>query len=168
MEILLLANFFALLDGLLYSFSILVKDYRKLIFVHIFSASCGLVCNLLLNAHSGIVLGIIGICYNLYRYFVTETQTDIFFYMFVLLKITMVLIFNDVGIIGILPLIASVSYMVVAYYTRSSTIMSIMMIVNASLWLPYSFYFEVYSSVVFTILTIILGLNRLLFKKKVT
>lgn len=161
MEILILANTLAFFDGTLYSLSTLVKDYRCLIFLHICSAVCALLCNYILGASTGVILGFVGLFYIVYRYLVPEPKNNYIFYVIIVLQSILVVLFNNVGLIGILPLIASISYTIVSFHTNSSRTMTTMMIVNAILWIPYTIYFSLYISSLFMAITIVFGMIRL-------
>lgn len=108
--------------------------------------------SLLLGSIPGAVVNALSIVRNLlcYNGKLTKTVKGILIF----LTVTISVIFNNIGIVGFLPIIASVAF-IVFMDTENVVELKWLIIATASMWMIHDIYIQAYSVVPFDILTII-------------
>lgn len=152
MKYIIIANVIATIASLIMIYSGFIENKKKFLIAQNTHVCIQMISNLLLNGISGVVNNILTIIRNVLSYhnklnFLAKTLITI-------LSIVLTVVFNNIGFIGLFPLIASILYI---WYMNTPDIvkLKILNIVTLILWLFYDFTIMSYSSVIFEILTIV-------------
>lgn len=160
----ILGNLFALIDGIVFSMSGLEKSHDKQLKMQLVSSTCFLLSNIMLGAFTGIVLCTFGVVRNVLKFFGLANKYVIV--AMVVIQTVLILAFNADGLLGILPLIASVGYTIAVMGTVSSRRVALAMFLNGSLWIGYDIYIGSYVGAIFMTWTALLSGYRLITEKK--
>ena len=142
----LLGNIFSFCSALCLLSSAVKKSKKDFIGWQMGDDIFGCLTCLTLSSYSGLVVCMICFTRNLlaYKGKLTNYLTAILFFLNILIGVTV----NNLGIIGYLPIIASASYTICVYTSKTAQQMRYALICNLSLWLIHCLYIQAYPSVV--------------------
>ena len=152
MKYIIIANIIATIASLIMIYSGVIEDKKKFLRVQNTHVFLQMISNSLLNGISGVINNVLTIIRNVLS---VNNKLNIFAKIIItMISIVLTVIFNNLGFIGLFPLMASILYI---WYMNTPDIikLKILNIVTLILWLFYDFTIMSYSSVVFEILTII-------------
>ena len=152
MNNIIIGNIIALMASLLMVYSGLIKKKNKFVYIQTIQIGLFVLSNLILGGYTGAIINFIGCFRNIlcYKNKLHNKEKTIIIIISVLLS----LYFNNLGIIGLLPVL----YLVI--YTLFMNIKDIikfkkLVIFTAILWLIYDLCINSYTSAIFDFMTII-------------
>lgn len=158
MNNLFVGNIIAFLASLIMVYTGILKDKKKIIYFQGVQIGLFVISNFVLGGVSGIIINVMNLIRNILcykdRFFVKEKIFIIFITVILTLK------FNNLGLIGLLPLIGSVIY-TMFMNIKDVKKFKFLMIFTMVMWLIYDLSIKSYSSFLFDGLTILTNLISL-------
>ena len=161
----LIGNIIALVASLIMVYTGILKNKKKIIYLQTVQIGLSVISNIVLGGVSGAIINGISCIRNVLCY--KDMLTTMFKILIVIISITLTLLFNNLGIIGLLPLISIVVY-TLFMDTKKVITLKLLIIFTMIMWLLYDFYIKSYTSSLFDLLTIItnvIALNQLRNKR---
>lgn len=161
----LIGNIIALVASLIMVYTGILKNKKKIIYLQTVQIGLSVISNIVLGGISGAIINGISCIRNVLCY--KDMLTTMFKILIVIISITLTLLFNNLGIIGLLPLISIVVY-TLFMDTKKVITLKLLIIFTMIMWLLYDFYIKSYTSSLFDLLTIItnvIALNQLRNKR---
>lgn len=159
----IIGNIIALLASLLMVYSGLVKEKKKILYVQNIQMGLFVVSNLVLGGFAGAIMNVIGVIRNLLCYherFGLKEKIII-----TILSVALTILFNNLGIIGYLPLLAVVPYTWLLNL-KDVTKFKILIIFTVILWAIYDFIIKSYTSFAFDLFTIVTNVYAIIIINK--
>ena len=146
----IIGNIIALIASILMTFSGLQKSKKKILFIQIIQIFLTIISNLVLGGYTGAIVNAISLIRDilLYKDKVGVKEKIIL----IIFAIGLSIAFNNLGLIGLLPLIATVTYMLFMD-TKDVIKFKILIIISMILWFIYDLTIKSYTSSVFDILS---------------
>ena len=151
MNILILGNIIALFAASLSVIMGLTKKREKIIYIQTIQFFTYTISNLILGGFSGVIANAIGAIRNILSY--KEKLTKKVRLIIIIISIILTLSFNNLGFIGLLPLINTIIY-TTFINEKNPFKFKILYMITVILWLLYDFSIKAYTSVLFEIITI--------------
>lgn len=126
-----------------------------MIFWQIIDSSFNSISNIFLSSYSGYITNIFTLLRNYLTY--KGKFNKKYLVIFILLLVVLGLYFNNKGIIGILPIIASIEYTIFMYKAKTTNRLRIGLIINLIMWGVYNFYIKAYPMFIMNIIIISLS-----------
>lgn len=161
----LIGNIIALVASLIMVYTGILKNKKKIIYLQTVQIGLSVISNIVLGGISGAIINGISCIRNVLCY--KGMLTTMFKILIVIISIILTLLFNNLGIIGLLPLISIVVY-TLFMDTKKVITLKLLIIFTMIMWLLYDFYIKSYTSSLFDLLTIItnvIALNQLRNKR---
>ena len=154
-----IALFISIVANALFLFSILSKNKKDLFKWQFLETILNIVKNTLLGGFSGATTQLIGVVRN----FVLMKGYNIPYFPYILSVIQVILgiSVNKHGYIGLLPVVASVSYTLVSFYTHSERTVKKALVFNLFLWGIYEILLKDYITLAVGILFITITIYNL-------
>lgn len=164
MNYLLLANIIALIGSLFMVVASYVKSDKLCIMLQSVQIFMFVISNILLKGITGVIINALSLVRNILTY--KRKLTKLLKYSLLTLIVILSIIFNNLGIIGYLPLIGTVVFTIFIdnkdnFKFRLSLTFSVFM------WLIYDVYIMSYSSAVFDFFSFVGGIVTLIRSSKV-
>ena len=166
MENIIIGNAVMLVGASLMSIIGLLKNKKTIIAAQTGQIALMTAGSLLLGSIPGAVVNALSIIRNLlcYNGKLNKTMKGIL----ILLTITISVLFNNIGVVGFLPIIATVSF-IVFMDTENVANLKWLIIITAAMWMIHDIYIQAYAVVPFDLLTIVTNLATIIsIKKKAT
>lgn len=163
---LIIGNILGLLCNMFCALSSFGKTKKKIMFMQCLDCTCGTLSDLALHGYSGALTQFINLVRNFLVYKGKETNTI----KFIIMAITIIAGFavNNMGILGLLPIIASIQYSLTILYTNNPNYIRIGLAVNNLFWLGYSIITLNYVSCIMTIIIIVSCIISVIKNRKQT
>lgn len=161
--IIVIANIIALIASILMVYSGLLKEKRKILFVHSIHIALFVVSNTLLKGISGVIINILSFIRNILCY--NNKLNLAVKILLTVITIPVTIYFNNRGIIGLLPLVAALLFLWLMTI-KDVKKFKLLMIVTTAMWGIYEFYIQSYTSFVFDILTIAANIISIIKMRK--
>ncbi len=152
MSNIIISNIIALLASILMVCTGMAKTKKKTLSIQTTQIFLHTISNLIVGGITGTIINSLNIVRNVLCY--KNKLNIIFKIILTILSIALSLSFNNIGIIGLLPLIASVSY-IWLMNTKSIIKFKILIIFTMFLWLFYDITIKLYVTAIFDVATII-------------
>lgn len=148
----IIGNIIALKASLLMVYSGLIKKKEKIIYVQTVQIGMSVISNIVLGGITGAIINAISCIRNIlcYKNKLTNKEKTII----ILVSIVLSLLFNNLGFIGILPLISTVVYTLLMN-TIDVIKLKKLIIFTMIMWFIYDIYLKAYTSAIFDFMTII-------------
>ena len=149
---LICGNTIALIASILMLVSGIVKDRKKIIYIQTIQILGFALSDLILGGYTGTIVNLISLIRNYWCYndMLTNTKKVIL----ILLSITCSLLFNNLGFLGLLPLISTVVY--TCFMDVKNTIkLKLLIMFTMILWLIYDSFIKSYTSAIFDFFSIL-------------
>lgn len=149
---LIIGNVVALLASIVMVYAGILKDKKQILFAQ--TVQCGLfiLSNIILGGISGAIVNFLSCIRNVLCY---KGWLGIFeIIILTILSVGLTVIFNDLGIIGLLPMISTVSY-IFFMNTKSIVRFKFLVIFTTVLWLIYDIFIRSYTSALFDLFCVI-------------
>ena len=143
---LIIGNIFSLFSALCIAISVIKKSKKDFMYWQIGDALFGTFANVALYAYAALVISIICFVRNLlsYKNKLTKNITIIL----LVISVIVGLYANNLGLIGLLPIIASASYTICIYITKTEQQMRWALAINLLMWFVHNIYVQAYPSVI--------------------
>ena len=151
---LIIGNIIALIGSILMVYVGVIKDKKGILFVQSLQIALLAISNLVLNGISGFIINTINFIRNIICY--KEALSLKVKILLSIISIILTIYFNDLGLIGFLPLISGLIYL--WFMTVKDVIkFKILIIVSVVFWLIYDFIIQSYTASLFDLITIIVS-----------
>lgn len=162
---LIIGNIVALLASIAMTISGILKDKKQILIVQAIQIGLFVISNLVLGGYVGAIVNAISLIRNIICYKDKLGIKEII--IITILSVGLSLCFNNLGIVGLLPLIASTLYL---WFMNIKDIkkFKVLMIFITILWLIYDICIKSYTSALFDFMTVIANIVSLysIIKKK--
>ena len=149
---LICGNIIALIASTLMVCSGIIKDRKKTIYLQTIQILAFVMSNLILGGYTGAIVNFISLARNYWCY--KDNLTKIKKLILIILSVAFSLLFNNLGLIGLLPIISTVVF--TCFIDTKSIIKLKFLIMFASvLWLIYDTILGSYTSAIFNFFTIL-------------
>ncbi len=140
-----------------------IKSKKKILYVQTIQICLFIISNLVLGGITGAIINAVGCIRNILCYHEKLGLKE----KIVLSLVSMILslYFNNLGLIGILPLISTVVY-IFLMNTKDIKKFKILVIFTMIMWLIYDLFIKSYTSALFDFMTIITNISAILKIKK--
>lgn len=149
---LIIGNIIALIASLLMVYSGILKEKKKILYVQTVQIGLSIVSNIVLGGITGAIINAIGMIRNIICY--KEKLGIRAKVIITILAVSLSLRFNNLGLIGILPVISTVTYiwlMSVKDVKKFKLLIAFTML----MWLIYDIFIKLYTSAVFDFMNLI-------------
>ena len=148
----IIGNIIALIASLLMVYSGFLKEKRKILFVQTVQIGLSVVSNIVLGGITGAIINAISMIRNIICYKEKlGTREKI---IITILAVVLSLIFNNLGIIGILPVISTVTY-VWLMNVKDVRKFKLLIAFTMLMWLIYDTVIKSYTSAIFDFMNLI-------------
>jgi hypothetical protein len=145
-------NIVALIASILMLVSGMVKDRKKIIYIQTLQILAFAISDLILGGYTGTIVNLISLVRNYLCY--KDKLTNIKQIILIILSVVFSLLFNNLGFLGLLPLISTVVY--TCFMNVKDTIkLKSLIIFTMVLWLIYDTFIKSYTSAIFDFFSII-------------
>lgn len=165
MNTILIANAIALIASLLMVYTGYIKKKEKILFFQTIQIGLSVTSNLILGGITGAIINALGLIRNILCY--KEKLNKIAQIILIILSILLGVYFNNLALIGLLPIISNVVYMVFMNI-KDVTKFKYLIIFTMTMWLIYDIYIMSYTSAVFDLGNIIANIISIIQIKKST
>lgn len=150
MNKIILGNIIAFLAASLAIIVGIIKNKNKILHIQNIQYIAFAISNIILGGVSGIITNLISILRNILCY--KEKLTNTISTLIILISVILTLKFNNLGLIGLLPLIANSIY-TIFLNTKDEFKFKILIIVTMTLWIIYDLTIKSYSSAIIEIIS---------------
>lgn len=159
----IIGNIVALIASLLMVYSGLIKQKKKILYVQTVQIGLSVISNIILGGIVGAIINALSCVRNIlcYKGKLGIKEKIIITILALILSIS----FNNIGIIGILPLISTIVYLWLMNI-ENVTKFKILIIFTMSMWFIYDIFIKSYSSAVFDFMNIIANIFSILKIKR--
>ena len=149
---LICGNIVALIASILMLISGIVKDRKKIIYIQSLQILAFAISDLILGGYTGTIVNLISLLRNYWCF--KDTLTNDKKTILIFLSVVFTLLFNNLGFLGLLPLISTVVY--TCFMDVKNTIkLKLLIIFTMVLWLIYDIFIQSYISAAFDFFSII-------------
>ena len=150
-----IGNIIALIASILMVLAGLQKKKKKILFIQIIQIALSVISNLVLGGYTGAIINALSCVRDILCYKdKMGTKEKI---IIIILAVGLSLAFNNLGWIGLLPLIATVVY-ILFMSTKDVVKFKLLIIFSMIMWLLYDLYIKSYTSSAFDFASIIANL----------
>ena len=129
----ILGNLFSLLAMLTDSFSSSRKTVKGMLLVQCLSQLFYVLCSAVLKGYSAVVQSVVSILRNLLA--ISKVQSKAVEWILVILGVVLGLAFNNLGLFGLLPVIANLEYTLAIFHVKDNErMMKVAFLINAFLY----------------------------------
>ena len=146
----IIGNIFSLFAVICVGISVIKKNKTDFMYWQIGETLFGIIVNIVLQAYTALVISIICCLRNILSY--KNKLTQKLTLILLIASITIGLLANNLGIIGILPILASASYTLCIYITKNEQQMRYASVINMLLWFIHDTYIQAYPSALSSII----------------
>lgn len=164
MNYLLLANIIALIGSLFMVVASYVKSDKLCIMLQSVQIFMFVISNILLKGITGVIINALSLVRNILTY--KRKLTKLLKYSLLILIVLLSIIFNNLGIIGYLPLIGTVIF-TIFIDSKDNFKFRLSLTFSVFMWLIYDVYIMSYSSAVFDFFSFVGGIVTLIRSSKV-
>lgn len=165
MNTILIANAIALIASLLMVYTGYIKKKEKILFFQTIQIGLSVISNLILGGITGAIINALGLIRNILWY--KEKLNKIAQIILIILSILLGVYFNNLALIGLLPIVSNVVY-ILFMNIKDVTKFKYLIIFTMTMWLIYDIYIMSYTSVVFDLGNIIANIISIIQIKKST
>lgn len=143
---LIIGNIFSFLASLCTAISVVKKNKEDFMYWQVGNTIFAILTNVALFSYSGITTNAVSLVRN-----VLASKSKLTFIgtlIICTISISLGIIFNNRGLIGILPVLSSAGYTLCIYLTKNEQQLRYALIVDLSLWATYYLYIRGYPSVI--------------------
>ena len=165
MNTILIANAIALIASLLMVYTGYIKKKEKILFFQTIQIGLSVISNLILGGITGAIINALGLIRNILCY--KEKLNKIAQIILIILSILLGVYFNNLALIGLLPIVSNVVY-ILFMNIKDVTKFKYLIIFTMTMWLIYDIYIMSYTSAVFDLGNIIANIISIIQIKKST
>ena len=154
-----IGNIIALIASILMVLAGLQKKKKKILFIQIIQIGLSIISNIVLGGYTGAIINALSCVRDILCYKdKMGTKEKI---IIIILAIGLSLAFNNLGWIGLLPLVATITY-ISFMDTKNVVKFKMLIIFSMIMWLAYDLYIKSYTSAVFDFLSIVANIIAIL------
>ena len=152
MQKLLLGNIIALIASFIMVYSGLLKTKKRVLYAQTIQIGLFVISNIILGGMVGVIVNIINVIRNILCY---KDKLNLLSRIILTILVTVLsIVFNNMGIIGYLPLISTILYLWFMN-TKNIVYFKLLIIFTTIMWLIYDFTIKSYTSSIFDMMTVI-------------
>ena len=151
----IIGNIIALIASILMVLAGFQKKKKKILFIQIIQIALSVISNLVLGGYTGAIINAVSCVRDILCY--KEKMGDTEKIIIIILAVGLSFAFNNLGWIGLLPLVATVVY-IIFMNTKDVVRFKILIIFSMIMWLIYDLYIKSYTSGVFDFMSVIANL----------
>lgn len=151
----IIGNIVALIASIIMIYSGYLKQKKKILYAQTIQIGLSVLSNIILGGITGAIINAISCVRNILCY--KEKLNNISKFILILLATILSLCFNNLGIIGFLPLISTIAY-ILLMNTKNVIKFKYLIIFTMILWCCYDLYIKSYTSACFDFMCIIVNL----------
>lgn len=165
---LIMGNIIALIASIIMVYSGYLKEKNKILYAQTIQIGLSVLSNIVLGGITGAIINVISCVRNILCY--KEKLNTISKTILILLATILSLFFNNLGFIGLLPLISTIIY-ILLMNTKDVIKFKCLIIFTMMLWCCYDLYVKSYTAACFDFMSIITNfisinqINKGIFKK---
>lgn len=164
MNYIILGNIIALIASLLMVYSGYIKKKEKIIFVQTIQIGLSVLSNMVLGGITGAIINALSLIRNILCY--KNKLNTLAKIIITILSVVLTFMFNNLGIIGLLPLISTVVY-IWLMNLKDVIKFKYLIIFTMTIWFIYDIYIMSYTSAVFDFGNIIANIISIMQIKKI-
>ncbi len=164
MNYIILGNIIALIASLLMVYSGYIKKKEKIIFVQTIQIGLSVLSNMVLGGITGAIINALSLIRNILCY--KNKLNTLAKIIITILSVVLTFMFNNLGIIGLLPLISTVVY-IWLMNIKDVIKFKYLIIFTMTIWFIYDIYIMSYTSAVFDFGNIIANIISIMQIKKI-
>lgn len=149
---LIIGNIIALIASLLMVYSGILKEKKKILYIQTVQIGLSVISNIVLGGITGAIINAISMIRNIICY--KEKLGFKERILITILSITLSLKFNNLGIIGFLPVVSTITY-VWLMNIKDVKKFKLLITFTMLLWLIYDIFIKSYTSAIFDFVTLI-------------
>lgn len=158
-----IGNIIALVASIIMVYTGILKSKKKIIYFQTIQLVLFVISNIILGGISGAIINAISCIRNILCY---KNRLNALAKIFIsVASIILIIFFNNLGIVGLMPLIATLSYIWLMTIKDIKKFKYLTMF-NMLLWLIYDLYIKSYTSAIFDFLNIIANFVSIMKIKK--
>ena len=158
-----IGNIIALIASILMVFAGLQKKKKKILFTQIIQIALSVISNLVLGGYTGAIINALSCVRDILCY--KEKMGNKEKIIIITLAVGLSLTFNNLGWIGLLPVVATVVY-IIFMNTKDVVRFKYLIIFSMIMWLVYDIYIKSYMSGIFDFMSVITNLIAIYQIKK--
>lgn len=143
---LIIGNIFSFLASLCTAVSVVKKNKTDFMYWQVGNTVFAILTNFVLLSYSGVTTNFVSLIRNVLAY--KKKLSFLITLIILAISITLGLIFNNRGFIGILPVFSSAGYTLCIFLTKNEQQLRYALIADLSVWATYYLYIQAYPSVV--------------------
>ena len=152
MELVIIGNIIAFIASIIMVYSGYIKDKKKILYAQTIQIGLFILSNIVLGGITGAIINVLNCIRNILCY--KERLNNIVKIVLIVIATILTICFNNLGIIGLLPLASMILY-VLFMNTKDVVKFKYLILSTMVLWLIYDFSIKSYVSTCFDILTIV-------------
>ncbi len=152
MNYIVIGNIIALIASLLMLYSGYIKKKQKILFVQTIQIGLSVLSNVVLGGISGAIINALSLLRNVLCY--KEKLNKVWKLILIILSTILTLKFNNLGIIGLLPVVSMVVYTILIDL-KNVIKFKYLILFTMTMWLIYDIYIMSYTAAIFDLGTII-------------
>jgi len=155
----IIGNVIALVASLLMVYSGIIKQKKKILFIQTIQIGLSVISNIVLGGIVGAIINVLSCIRNILCY---KDKLNILWKVLIsIIAIVLSVKFNNLGLIGILPLISTITYLWLMNI-KDVVKFKLLIIFTMVLWFVYDLAIKSYSSAVFDLMTSITNIYSIL------
>lgn len=159
----IIGNIIALIASILMVLTGFPKKKKKILFIQIIQIALSVISNLVLGGYTGAIINAVSCVRDILCY--KEKIGNKEKIIIIILAVGLSFVFNNLGWIGLLPLAATVVY-IIFMNSKDVVRFKILIIFSMIMWLIYDLYIKSYTSGVFDFMSVIANLIAILQIRK--
>ncbi len=152
---LIIGNIVALIASIIMVYSGYLKQKKKILYVQTIQIGLSVLSNIILGGITGAIINAVSCIRNILCY--KEKLSNITKIILIIIAITLSLSFNNLGLIGLLPLISTIIY-ISLMNTKDIIKFKYLIILTTILWLAYDLYIKSYIFACFDFMNIVVNI----------
>lgn len=152
MSYIIIGNIIALIASILMVYTGFIKKKKKILYVQTIQIGLFVLSNMVLGGITGAITNVLSFVRNILCY---KDKLDLKAKIILIFLVTILsLIFNNLGVIGLFPVISTVAY-ILLMNTKNIFKFKFLMIFSVIMWLIYDLYIKSYTSAIFDVMNIV-------------
>ena len=151
----IIGNIIALIASIIMVYSGYLKEKKKILYTQTIQIGLSVISNIVLGGITGAIINAISMVRNILCY--REKLNNIAKFILIVLAVTLSLWLNNIGFIGILPVISTVTY-ILLMNIKDVVKFKYLIIFTMVLWLIYDIYIKSYTSACFDFMTVVVNM----------
>lgn len=143
---LIIGNIFSFLASLCTAVSVVKKNKTDFMYWQVGNTVFAILTNFVLLSYSGVTTNSVSLIRNVLAY--KKKLSFLITLIILAISVTLGLMFNNRGLIGILPVFSSAGYTLCIFLTKNEQQLRYALIADLSVWATYYLYIQAYPSVV--------------------